>query len=514
MKKSTQATKVAKSVSSVRNAKSETSAEKSLKPTKPKKSATTSVMAPASLNIRSYQVGFGDCFLLTFNYPEAAKADDRMRHILIDFGSTALPPGTPSNQMMRVALDIKEQCEGKLHVVVATHRHKDHISGFTTQEDGSGTGDVIARLSPEAVIQPWTEDPEALDPVISSPKAKMGESKTLTDDDANNPRKIQAMHVSSLKNMHAVSEAMLAEVRHISDERTLKQPLGAVITEKIRFLADDNALPNKSAVENLSRMGKNYYVSHGSKLNLSKLLPGIDISVLGPPTLEQTDAIKKQRSADKNEFWMLRAAAQKFWGRQAATGKMLDESTSDEKFTSDEDELFPNAYTFNQVIPSHNRWFVRQIRAMRGEQMLGLVRILDKAMNNTSVILLFDVGGKKLLFSGDAQIENWEYALSIEDDVKQLKDVEVYKVGHHGSRNATPKTLWKGFNHKSEKASDKNRLKTIVSTMDGKHGSRANHSEVPRQTLVDALNASSEYHTTQTAAEKDKLFEDLEISLL
>ena len=35
-----------------------------------------------------YQVGFGDCFLLTFHY---AKGDDR--HILIDFGSTKLPQG-------------------------------------------------------------------------------------------------------------------------------------------------------------------------------------------------------------------------------------------------------------------------------------------------------------------------------------------------------------------------------------------------------------------------------------
>jgi hypothetical protein len=32
-------------------------------------------------------------------------------------------------------------------------------------------------------------------------------------------------------------------------------------------------------------------------------------------------------------------------------------------------------------------------------------------MNNTSVILFFEVGSKKLLFPGDAQIENWSYAL-------------------------------------------------------------------------------------------------------
>ena len=472
-------------------AKLKTAAKKSSKPAKTKK-ITASGAAPASLNIRSYQVGFGDCFLLTFSYSEAAKSADRERHILIDFGSTGLPPGTPVDQMMRVASDIEEKCRGKLHVVVATHRHKDHISGFTTQNDGSGTGDVIARLSPDVVIQPWTEDPDAHDP-----PAPNGDS----------PRVKRANHLASLNSMHVVSESMLTEVQHIGDERRFKQPLGAGIVEQIKFLADDNKLPNESAVVNLRKMGrKNYFVSHGSKLDVSALLPGVAINVLGPPNLEQHAEIQKERSADKNEFWMLQAAAQEFWGQQAATGAML------EKFTSGKSRLFPKADVFTRVIPAHNRWFVRQIRAMRGEQMLGLVRILDKAMNNTSVILLFDVAGKKLLFPGDAQIENWEYALSLADDLNQLKDVDVYKVGHHGSRNATPKTLWENFEHKNEKTTDKDRLKTIVSTMEGKHGSRANHSEVPRQTLVDALSASSEYHTTQTAAEESELFEDITIT--
>jgi len=37
---------------------------------------------PKSLTIRTYQVGFGDCFLLSFEYPTEKK------HVLIDFGST------------------------------------------------------------------------------------------------------------------------------------------------------------------------------------------------------------------------------------------------------------------------------------------------------------------------------------------------------------------------------------------------------------------------------------------
>ncbi len=44
---------------------------------------------PTSVTIRSYQVGFGDCFLVSFNYGEDGTA--ARRHVLIDFGSTSLP---------------------------------------------------------------------------------------------------------------------------------------------------------------------------------------------------------------------------------------------------------------------------------------------------------------------------------------------------------------------------------------------------------------------------------------
>ena len=41
---------------------------------------------PASVEIRAYQVGFGDCFVLSFVYSPANK-----KHVLIDFGTTGLP---------------------------------------------------------------------------------------------------------------------------------------------------------------------------------------------------------------------------------------------------------------------------------------------------------------------------------------------------------------------------------------------------------------------------------------
>jgi len=89
--------------------------------------------APKSVTIRTYQVGFGDCFLVSFSYgPKSEK------HILVDFGSTGFPKRVPKSRMMDIAHDIKERTNGKLHAVVATHRHRDHISGFATAK-GKGT---------------------------------------------------------------------------------------------------------------------------------------------------------------------------------------------------------------------------------------------------------------------------------------------------------------------------------------------------------------------------------------
>ncbi len=145
--------------------------------------------------------------------------------------------------------------------------------------------------------------------------------------------------------------------------------------------------------------------------------------------------------------------------------------------------------------------------------------MLDAQMNNTSVILLFEFGRQKLLFPGDAQLENWMYALKgdpedpkstarAEQTRAMLADTTLYKVGHHGSLNATPKTLWNLFKRRS-KADSPDRLVTMVSTMAGKHGSDADHTEVPRKALVDALSTETRFFTTQNLKSKKEPFLDV-----
>jgi hypothetical protein len=152
--------------------------------------------------------------------------------------------------------------------------------------------------------------------------------------------------------------------------------------------------------------------------------------------------------------------------------------------------LFPDAPAVpGDQAPIQARWLLNELRRVRADQLLSIVRILDSAMNNTSVILLLEVGATRLLFPGDAQIENWSFALGKPEVRRLLSGVDLYKVGHHGSRNATPKTLWNLFEKKS--SSPRARMTSLLSTLPGKHGDADSQTEVPRKTLLAALRKST-----------------------
>jgi hypothetical protein len=137
------------------------------------------------------------------------------------------------------------------------------------------------------------------------------------------------------------------------------------------------------------------------------------------------------------------------------------------------------------------------------------VRALDDAMNNTSLILLLEVGELSMLFPGDAQIENWQFTLDkLKNDPvlrAKLAAIDLYKVGHHGSRNATPRslhTLW------TQRPADAPPLTALMSTKPGVHGESV-MTAVPRQTLVDALKKVATLLSTDDLP-RDKLFVEIE----
>jgi hypothetical protein len=427
--------------------------------------------APTSLTIFAYQVGFGDCFLLRFTYP------DMQRFVLIDFGTTALSVDAEKDQMLRIANDIKAKCGARkrLHAVVATHRHADHISGFATNATGDGPGDIIRALKPTVVVQPWTEEPElavnARGPLPDGVNALRG--------------------MAALTSMHKVAENVVSWL----DAKP--KGLAAETMAQLRFIGEDN-LKNKSAVQNLMSMGtRQSYVYHGSKSGLEAILPGVTTHVLGPPTLAQTDTISKMKARDP-EYWHF------------ALRNMADGSAANGASTAA--PAFPDHVAAKGgKLPMPSRWLAYRARRARGEQWLSLVRSLDKQMNNTSVILLFQTARRKLLFPGDAQIENWRYALDQPKTLALLSDVDVYKVGHHGSLNATPHKMWDNFSKKGD-AKAKGRMTSLLSTRTDKHGFEVDNTEVPRRTLLKELSANSCLHSTHTLA-SDKLYDEIEIPL-
>ena len=96
---------------------------------------------PSKVTVRMYNVGFGDCFLLTFHY----EAPLKNQHILIDFGSVG-----GKVDMKGIAREIRKACDGKLYAVVATHRHKDHISGFSDKRGKDSEQEFSRHSGPTA----------------------------------------------------------------------------------------------------------------------------------------------------------------------------------------------------------------------------------------------------------------------------------------------------------------------------------------------------------------------------
>jgi hypothetical protein len=417
--------------------------------------------APTAVTVRMYNVGFGDCFLLTFKYAQGA------RHMLVDFGSTAAPRSAAkkTDYMERVAQDIEKVCGGKLDVLVATHRHRDHISGFGTDVP---TGKIITDLSPDHVIQPWTEDPRAI-------AAALAPTASIYTAGKPDPQKMTAHFLGALQDMHAVAAA----INQFAADEALA---GKQTRDQLQFIADDN-MESPSAVKNLQAMGQRsqaHYVNAGMRLGI---LPGVQCTVLGPPTLRQSAAIRKERGRDPANFWQFRS----FWGSQSLA---LRQALAGVPVTARAKRAR------NAGLPANVRWFANQSRQIRVTQLLSLVRDLDTVMSNTSVILLLEVGRRKILLPGDAQLENWSYALSQPEWRHLLADVDLYKVGHHGSLHATPKSLWALFRNKGG-PSRKDRLTTLCSTRAGKYGSVASGTEVPRRVLVRELERDSNFTSSE-----------------
>ena len=233
----------------------------------------------------------------------------------------------------------------------------------------------------------------------------------------------------------------------------------------------------------------------------------MDVDILGPPTIEQRAAIATQPTNRTGGDWrQAHREFTNFWKLRADTARLVPAASAGAP-------LFPDAETQSlDTIPIEDRWFVRRLRAIRGRQLLGLVRAMDDAVNNTSVILLIRAGRKKLLFPGDAQWENWEHALT--QHARELRDVDLYKAGHHGSLAGTPRALWNLFRKRSSRKTDASRLHTVIWAHAGNtHGTRESDTDVPSEKLLRALKKFSTVRSTQELDGSNSIVLKLEIDL-
>jgi len=400
---------------------------------------------PERVTLRLYQAGFGEVQLLSFLYGDPLDDGRNERHVLIDFGSTHSPKGAQANLLVQAAELVREHTSGRLDAIVVTHRHKDHISGFGIKQ----AADVIASLQPRLVVRPWTEDP-ALPRDATAPLG--------AGDGDGDARSRFGMRLAAGQQLAAQIESLVKGARTDSTRGKLAQ-------------AASDQLPNARAIRFLDELAERTageYLHAGQSTQLEQVVPGITVRVLGPPTIEEAPDIVKQRATDPDEFWMLQLKA-----IEVLTPDRLDTRVPKRP---------------EGVPPGPVAWLVDRLARQQIGALMRLVRTVDDALNNTSLILLIDAGDRRLLLPGDAQIENWSWALTNAPNTDELRallaDVDLYKVGHHGSRNATPRSLFRLW---TEEAADPQRpMCALMSTMADVHGD-TEATAVPRATLVEAL---------------------------
>lgn len=413
---------------------------------------------PVRVRVRMYQVGFGDCFLVSVEYDEPLGDGRAERHILIDCGATHSPQkkGQAGGKVSTVAGLIKQHTGGVLDVIAVTHRHKDHLSAFGDKTAAA----VLRELPPKRVLRSWTEDPE----LSSTADGPRGAALA-------GPGTTSARYAGLLSSSQDHVAALVGMVGFGQDARA----------------AVKDQLKNADAVKllkDLSEDGKGRYLYAGASAATGRIIPDLTITVLGPPTVEQDPRVAKQRGEDENEFWM--AAVHASLRETAAGASVVDRPT---------------------LPPGPERWLVDRLVDHQGEHSATrLVRDLDDALNNTSLILLLEVGGLSLLFPGDAQIENWQYTLDRAKKqpalAKKLAGIDLYKVGHHGSRNATPKSLHALWLNRPKKPA----FTALMSTRPGVHG-ESELTEVPRATLVEALQGLGALYSTDDLTKGERFIE-------
>lgn len=407
------------------------------------KAGTTKKANDFRARIRMYRQGIGDSFLLSFPNKGA------LSHVLIDCG---LLLGTPDAKawMQRVAGDIKESTGGKLDVVVGTHPHWDHLSGFLE-------ADTILNkksLKVNEVWMAWTENPQ-------DPDGRAIEAKKKSALDVIKTGALQmAASDDSLMREHAEGVAGLLAFQGPDDGLMGVGAAGGRTTA--------------AAVEALRSLGETVkYWNPGDVIELTTQ-SRIRVYVLGPPRDKAfLGKMLSSREGDMyhlGEYAGLAAAIHSIPTRLTDRDGSIDDGTpfgaeyiyrdanlsSQQSATTLAGDHLKRYQDFVALIEQYKRpsekW--RSIDQTWLLSVEALALQYDNVINNLSMALAFEFvdTGDVMLFPADAQVGNWLSWQSLKWEVEDAKGkkktitvndllarVIFYKVGHHGSHNATLK---------------------------------------------------------------------------
>jgi beta-lactamase superfamily II metal-dependent hydrolase len=342
--------------------------------------------------IRMYDVGFGDCFLV-----ELPNRDRRPFRILVDCGAhkAGYPrPGWQPEKAVHAIVDDLEAAgdPNRLDIVVATHRHQDHVSGF----DSALWRDVDVA----EVWMPWTEDPD--------------------DERAAVIRQRQSRLALGL---HAAFEDRAFAARWADESRA----------DALRAIAA-NSLTNEDAMRTLHRgfAGRpvRRFLASGDTLPTGQATcPGLTVHVLGP---SKDEKVIRDMDPPSGQSYLRHLAASADDAVAPACA-----SRTPRPFAGNF-SIAPDKYENGALGPvADPKVKDAATKVMRDDDFAAAVS-LDKAVNGTSLMLMLEFRGAFLLFPGDAQWGTWAAALHDPTTRDLLARTTFYKVGHHGSHNATP----------------------------------------------------------------------------
>ena len=385
-----------------------------------------------SIKVRMYNTGsVGDCLLLLFQ-----KGNVTSFRMLIDCGGWNASPADIS----ACVTDIKTATNGELDLLVVTHQHEDHISGFNQARA------IFDSIKVKEVWMSWIEDKSDEIGIILKDKygKKLKELKSVT--------------LKAIKELN-LQASRKYKVRGFDKKLASKE---AAMADTLRLIEFEEGLShgrNLGIGKRTNNDAMEYVRGKGEKIAYRKpgdvvTLPGaegIRFHILGPPR----DADMKFFKIDMKEEEMYHLAVNAKEDESdpqpenpiVISGILLKDSVSpfdmNHRMNPAEERQFLKEYNSED-----QRW--RQIETDWLESAASLALRLTNLTNNTSLAMALEFGEseKVILLPADAQSGNWMSwhkpdvmkklkSNGGKDTAELLKNTVFYKVGHHGSHNGT-----------------------------------------------------------------------------